>query len=328
MIIDLNVSPEGKDGARVDPNQLAGAAKQAGLDGFVLSHIGQFDLPWDEYQQAANSAELKVFRGYSVLTNHGLILCIVPGPDGLTAEFAPAEDGLYDATAVIDAVEALDGVTVALRPYDRDLSHPMGDHLFSLQGLGACEVNNGGVSEIANDLALEAAFNMEMPCTGGSGAKGTDGLGTAATLLKTTVEDESVLCELLRDGACWPVAFADTAPVVKEARSGGGRGRGGRGGDRNRDRDDRGGRNRGRGRGRGGRGGGLGGDDRGNVARKDLEKLPEDIGNRVRPEEEEERLPEDIGNRLRPGESSPFAPQQPPAVEEEIPEEDDNFGNR
>jgi len=326
MIIDLNVSPKAKDGARVDPTQLAEAAKQAGLDGFVLSQAGQFDLPWDEYGQAASAADLKMFRGYSVLTNHGLILCIVPGPDGLSSAFAPAEDGLYDATAVIDAVEALDGVTVALRPYDRDLKHPMGDHLFSLQGLGACEVNNGGVSEIANDLALEAAFNMEMPCTGGSGAKGTEGLGTAATLLKTAAEDESVLCELLRDGACWPVAFADSAPVVKEARSGGGRGRGGRSGDRNRDRDDRGGRNRDRGR---GRGGGRGGDDRGNLARpKDLDKLPEDIGNRVRPEEDEERLPEDIGNRLRPGEASPFAPKQPPAVEEEIPEEDDSFGNR
>ncbi|MEM1022371.1 MAG: PHP-associated domain-containing protein [Myxococcota bacterium] len=325
MIIDLNVSPEGKDGARVDPSQLADAAKNAGLDGFVLSQAGQFDLPWSEYAEAATAAELKLFRGYSVQTKHGLILCIVPSEEGLAADFAPSEDGLYDATAVIDAVEALDGVTVALRPYDRDLSHPMGDHLFSLQGLGACEVNNGGVSEIANDLALEAAFNMEMPCTGGSGARGAEGLGRAATLLKSDAADEGGLCELLRDGACWPVAFADTAPVVKETR-GGGRGRG-RGGDRNRDRDDRGGRGRGRGRGRGGRGG-RGGDDRGNVAApRDREKLPEDIGNRVRPEQEEDRLPEDIGNRLKPGEASPFAPKQPEPIEDDLPE-DDNFGNR
>jgi hypothetical protein len=54
--------------------------------------------------------------------------------------------------------------------------------------------------------------------------------------------------------------------------------------------------------------------------------VPDDIGNRLRPEEADPPLDENIGNRLAPGEVSPFAPK-PIEVEEEV-EDDDSFGNR
>ncbi|CAN0576196.1 unnamed protein product, partial [Laminaria digitata] len=127
------------------------------------------------------------------------------------------------------------------------------------------------LSDIANDLALEAASNMEMPCVGTSGSHGVSGLGTVATLLRTAANNETELCEAIRAGDCWPVTFSDAAPKPnppeeREGRSGRGRGRGrgGRsdGGRSDGGRSDGGGGGGGRregGRSEGGRGRGRGG---------------------------------------------------------------------
>lgn len=324
MIIDLQVNVESKDGAPTDPEALAQQLAASGLDGAVLTRSGEVAPDLSAYREAARAAGVRVFAGAKVSTNHGLILCLVPSGTALGPDFAAKENDVYAASSVIDAIESLGGVTIALRPYDRDVPMPMGDHLFSLQGLVACEVMNGQVSEIANDLALEAASNMEMPCVGTSSARGVDGLGTTATLFRGAIEDETQLCDAIKHGHCWPVAFSDRAPKPEAdgRRSGGRRGdgrrgdgrrgdgrrgersaRGDRGGRSDRDgRSDRGGRGRG---GRRGRGGPMP-DDIGNRAPRSDSSLPEDIGNRIRPEPEENLPPEDIGNRLRPGESSPF----------------------
>jgi hypothetical protein len=264
MIVDLQVNLETKDGGVVDPVALADAIKSAGLDGAVVTREGELIPNVDTFRQACADRGVSVFAGAKLATNHGLILCILPrGTSQPGPDFATRVEGVYDASAVIDAVEELGGVTVALRPYDRDVPRPMGDHLFSLQGLSACEVQNARLSPVANDLALEAASNMEMPCVGTSCADGVDGLGGSATLFRTSVSSESDLCDAIRGGDCWPVTFSNEVPRPEaegrgrgERRGGGGRGRsGGRG--RGGDRGDRGGERR------GGRGGDRGG-DRGN----------------------------------------------------------------
>lgn len=317
MIIDLQVNVESKDGSDVDPKELAQRIKAAGLDGAVLTRSGETAPDLAPYREAAGEVGVKVFAGAKIATHHGLILCLVPSGTTFGPDFVAREGEVYPAAGVIDAIESLGGVTVALRPYDRDVPMPMGDHLFSLQGLVACEVLNGQVSEIANDLALEAASNMEMPCVGTSSARGLEGLGTTATLFRGAVADETELCEAIKHGHCWPVAFSDSAPKAEPEprRSGGRRGEGkseGRGEGR-RDRNERSGRGRGRGRGGSrsrGRGRGPLPDDIGNRAPGGERVIPEDIGNRVRPESEENLPADDIGNRLRPGEESPFRPRR------------------
>lgn len=321
MIVDLQVQLQTDDGSRVDPGELMQTAQRAGLDGLVLTEPGELSPELDGYREAAAEVGIKVYAGAEVVTNHGLILCVLPAGQRLQPDFAAKDGEVYDGHAVIDAVEDLGGVTVAVRPYDRDVALPMGDHLFSLQGLVACDVLNAQVSEIANDLALEAATNMEMPCVGISSSKGSASLGGHATLFKGEMADETELCEALRSGACWPVSFSDSAPQPEPAR----RARGGRSEPR-----DGGGRTRGR-KGRSGgrrKGGGRssGGAERGNVAPRRGGPVPDDIGNRLRPEEDDPPLDENIGNRLAPGEVSPFAPK-PIEVEEEV-EDDDSFGNR
>lgn len=330
MIVDLQVNLETKDGGLVDPNLLVEKAKAAGLDGVVVTKEGDLMPDVQSFRDVAAPHGFKVFAGAKVATNHGLLLCILPSTATRPSEgFAQRVDDVYDANAVIDAVEQLGGVTVALRPYDRDVPRPMGDHLFSLQGLAACEVQNGRISDIANDLALEAASNMEMPCVGTSCADGTEGLGSSATLFRAKVETETDLVEAIRSGDCWPVSFSDRAPKP-EARDNGDRrrdpgrgrdrgerreGRGGRGGDR-REGGGRGGRERGErgGRGRGGGGGGGSGGGpraegegggrrrrRGGRGRGRGGPPAEDIGNRAK-NPNRGQVDEDIGNR-RPGEN-------------------------
>lgn len=330
MIVDLHVNLEAEDGALVDPEELATAAKTAGLDGMVLTQEGVMKPDLEPYRAAADAQGLTVLRGARLATNHGWILCIFPDGADLGADWAEMDGEFYDANSVIDGAEARGGATIALRPYDRDLSKPMGDHLFVLHGLSACEVQNTDLSESVNALALEAASSMEMPCIGSSGARGTEGLGSCATLLRDPVSSETQLIEVIRSGDCWPVTFSDRVPAGEPA-NGRGRPRGARDGQRSRD--------AGGGRGRGGGGGGgrsgaqgrrgrgsSGGagrdapagrsrkrrrgrvgprpDDFGNRAGPSHHPVDDNIGNRVSPNE---RLPdEDIGNRLRPGEVSPY----------------------
>src|SRR5688572_6145900 len=234
MIVDLQVNLETKDGGLIDPNLLVEKAKAAGLDGVVVTKEGELLPDVQSFREVGAPQGIKIFAGAKIATNHGLIQCIFPSDAERPGEgFAERVEDVYDASAVIDAVEQLGGVTVALRPYDRDVPRPMGDHLFSLQGLSACEVQNGRISDIANDLALEAASNMEMPCVGTSCADGSEGLGTSATLFRSRVETESDLVEGIRAGDCWPVSFSERAPRAEPGRSreeGGGERRGGRGG--------------------------------------------------------------------------------------------------
>lgn len=242
MIVDLLVNLETAEGTLVDPETLMAAAKAAGLDGMVLTMPGVLSPDLGAYRAAAEAAGLTVFSGTEIPTSHGLVLALLPTGQVLAPDFAPRSGSVYDAGAAIDGIETAGGAAIALRPYDRDLPHPMGDHLFALQGLDACEVMSGRLGEVANDLALEAASNLEMPCVGTSGARGTEGLGTAATLLRKRVEDESELVAIIKRGDCWPLGFSDELP--KEAKSagserGGPRGHlraGSRGGARGRDR--------------------------------------------------------------------------------------------
>src|SRR5688500_12194771 len=134
MIVDLQVNLETKEGGLVDPNVLVDRAKAAGLDGVVVTKEGDLAPDVQTFRDVGAPRGVKIFAGGKVATNHGLILCIFPGAARPGEGFAQRVDDVYDATAVIDAVEQLGGVTVALRPYDRDVPRPMGDHLFSLQG--------------------------------------------------------------------------------------------------------------------------------------------------------------------------------------------------
>ncbi|MEO1232474.1 MAG: PHP-associated domain-containing protein [Myxococcota bacterium] len=309
MIVDLLVYPETADGELIEPNTLMEAATAAGLDGLVLVREGELSPDFTAFAEAGQAMGLAVFSGAELGTNHGLVLALLP--DGASFEdvaLVPNEDGIFDSASVIEAVNGKGGAVLALRPYDRDVDPPMGDHLFSLKGLAACEVRSALATDIANDLALEAASNLEMPCFGASGAQGAEGLGDAATLLRRSATTSEALIEMIKAGECWPVAFQDELPRdAREERRRSSRDRG----DRRDGRDRRGGRGRGDGGGRRRRGGGGGrsGERRSSRSASAQDRsgpASDNLGNRHRTESGESSPPDDIGNRLRPGETSPF----------------------
>lgn len=270
MLVDLQVSLTGKDGTAVDPQVLIEGAKKAGLDGLVVTaEPAQFPA-LDALRSAGATHDVRVFAGAHIPSNRGLLLCVLPDAGAsLAPGWAATAEGVFDAEAVIDAVEAAGGVTIALRPYDRAAARPMGDDIFQLVGLAACETQSGRVQGNANDLALDAASSLELPCVGSSGASGTEGLGSAATLFRTPLANEGDLVEALRTGDCWPVSIGTRVPVGDgrgaprgEGRREGGAGvearreGGGAGGSGSAEREGNGRRRRRRGgRGRGGSGG-------------------------------------------------------------------------
>ena len=148
----------------------------------------------------------------------------------------------------------LGGAAVAAHPYDKSVERPSGDFIFTLDGLSAIEGLNTHRKGPANDLAVEAADHMTLPCTGGSGALGSlDEIGKAATLFRDPVASESDLVQQLRAGTVFCVAIG-VSPGAPEGTRGERRGPAERREHRGGDRREGCGRPRGP-RGRGGRGG-------------------------------------------------------------------------
>jgi hypothetical protein len=158
---------------------------------------------------------------------------------------------------VVKRVREMGGVVVAAHPYDKSIERPSGDFIFTLEGLNALEGFNARRKGPANDLAIEAADHMSLPCVGASGAQPTlDDIGKAATLFRDLVASEADLVRQIQAGSVFCVTIGAPPQPQPERRGGdrhGGERRGGdrrgeaRGGER-RDRGGGGGRRRGGGR--------------------------------------------------------------------------------
>jgi predicted metal-dependent phosphoesterase TrpH len=253
MLIDLHVHSHHTRGGALAPRDVLQAARAAGLDGVAFTDLNTLDgLP--EIRAAAQETGVLALVGLEVATDKGHYLCFFPEP-----EKVPAPPQLFGSATpwpvreVLERVKALGGAVVAAHPYDKTIDRPSGDFIFTLDGLSAIEGLHGRKKGPANDLAVEAADHMNLPCVGGSGALDAVGqLGTAATLFRDPVKSEADLVAQLRAGTVFCAALGVTpGPATRSDRRDrdgrGGRDRGGHGGDRGgRDRGGRGGE-RGRG---------------------------------------------------------------------------------
>jgi hypothetical protein len=261
MLIDLHVHSHHTRGGALLPRDVVRRAKELGLDGVAFTDLNTLD-GLEEIRAAGREEGLLALCGVEVATDRGHYLCFFPDPARV-----PAPPQLFGSATpwpvrdVIAKVRELGGAAVAAHPYDKTVEKPSGDFLFTLDGLSAIEGLNVRKGP-ANDLAVEAADHMNLPCTGGSGAlESLEPLGKAATLFKEPVASEADLVRQLRAGTVFCVAIGVT-PAGPEAagrgdRGGERRGRGERG--ERHDRPDRrggghgGGARRGGGRPRGGR---------------------------------------------------------------------------
>jgi predicted metal-dependent phosphoesterase TrpH len=253
MLIDLHVHSHHTRGCTLAPRDVLRRAREAGLDGVALTDLNTLD-GLEEFRAAGREEGVLALCGVEIATDRGHYLCYFPDPAKV-----PAPPQVFGSSTpwpvreVLAKVRELGGAVVAAHPYDKTVERPSGDFIFTLDGLSAIEGLNIHRKGPTNDLAVEAADHMNLPCTGASGASASlDEVGKAATLFRDPVASEADLVKQLRAGTVWCVALGVTPGAAEPPRD-----RGERRGDR-RDRDhhgDRGGRRgEGGGRSRGGRG--------------------------------------------------------------------------
>jgi len=270
MLIDLHVHSHHTPGCRLIPRDVVRRAREVGLDGVAFTDLNGMD-GLAEIRAAARDEGFLALCGVEIASDTGHFLCFFPEPEKVPALPQIFGTPPWPVREVLRKVGEMGGVAVAAHPYDKSVERPSGDAIFTLDGLSAIEGLNARRHGPANDLAVEAADHMGLPCTGASGAlTSLDEIGKAATLFREPVRSEADLVSQLRAGAVYCVAIGITPRPLGEDR---GRGRGdrpGRGGPRGRaeaggpgPRGGPGGRGGGRGPGqRGGRGGRGGGSDR------------------------------------------------------------------
>ncbi len=208
MLIDLHVHSHHTRGCTLAPRAVLRRAREAGLDGVAFTDLNTLD-GLDEIRAAGRDEALLALCGVELATDRGHYLCFFPDPAKV-----PAPPQLLGAATpwpvreVLEKVRALGGVAVAAHPYDKTLDRPSGDFIFTLDGLSAIEGLNARRPRAANDLAVEAADHMSLPCTGASGALlAIEEVGKAATLFRDPVASEADLVKQLRAGTVWCVAL-------------------------------------------------------------------------------------------------------------------------
>ena len=258
MLVDLHVHSHHTPGCALTPRDLVRRAKAAGLDALALTDVNTLE-GLAELREAAREESFPALAGVEITTDHGHYLCFFPEPEQLPALPQVFGTTPWPVREVLRFVQEKGGVAVAAHPYDKTVDRPSGDFIFTVEGLSAIQGLCGRAKPAANDLAVEAADHMNLPCVAGSGAHGSlDEVGTVATLFREPVSSERDLVAQIRAGGVYCVAIG-APPRPPEPRDYGPRHDHGerRGGDRGGDRGGRGGGERGgrRGGDRGGRGG-------------------------------------------------------------------------
>lgn len=211
MLVDLHVYTPRTPGCSLEPKEAIAHAKAKGLDGVCLILPDSLEGV-EELHALRADAGIAVVVGVEVATDHGLFHCFFPEPEkvrmGALLPAGPAEE--RQAKAVVEVVLERGGAVVAAQPYDRDQPKPMGDFLFTLRELTAVEGWNGAMRVNVNELAIEAADHLGVPCVGGSGARASyDEIGRAGTLFRDEFVDEAGLVASLRSGAVWAVKVGE-----------------------------------------------------------------------------------------------------------------------
>jgi predicted metal-dependent phosphoesterase TrpH len=221
MLIDLHVHSHHTRGCTLAPRDVLRRAKEAGLDGVAFTDLNTLDGV-EEIRAAGREEGILALAGVEIATDRGHYLCFFPDP----SKVPPPPQIFGSATPwpvreVLEKVRELGGVVVAAHPYDKSIERPSGDFVFTLDGLSAIEGLNGRRKPAANDLAVEAADHMNLPCVAGSDAQGSlDEIGKAATLFRDPVTSEADVVAQIRAATVYSVAIGvEPGLVVRAERS-------------------------------------------------------------------------------------------------------------
>ena len=217
MLVDLHVHSHHTPGCALAPRDLVRRAKAAGLDGVALTDVNTLE-GLQELRDAAREEAFLALAGVEISTDRGHYLCFFPEPGALPALPQVFGTTPWPVRDVLRFVHERGGVAVAAHPYDKTIDRPSGDAIFTLEGLSAIEGLCGRVKGPANDLAVEAADHMSLPCVAGSGAHGSlDEIGKVATLFREPVASERDVVAQIRAGGVYCVSIG-APPRPPEAR--------------------------------------------------------------------------------------------------------------
>ncbi|ATB39779.1 hypothetical protein CYFUS_005227 [Cystobacter fuscus] len=219
MLIDLHAHSYLSKDCDLDPRAVLDRAAMFGLDGVAFTETNTQD-GCDELFEIGAKARVKVFVGLELITDRGQYLCFFPKPENAPEPvqlWGSNREKPWSAAECLPKVRSLGAAIVAARPYDRDSNHPAMDYVRSLSGLVcAVEGYNARVKQTANDLAVEAAEALKVPCTGGSDARATvDEVGYGATFFKTPIQTQEQLVAALLAGDFHPVMAGELPRLTR-----------------------------------------------------------------------------------------------------------------
>lgn len=219
MLIDLHAHSHLSKDCQLDPKAVLDRAATHGIDGVAFTETNTTDGV-DELFDAGALTKVKVFVGLELVTDKGQFLCFFPKPH-LAPEpvqlWGSNREKPWSAAECLPKVKSLGAAVIAARPYDRDFPGAPLDSVTALTGLSAVEGYNAKVRQTANDLAVEAAEKLKVPCVGGSDARATlDEVGRGATFFKKPIKtQEELVAALLSGKDFWPVMVGDLPRISK-----------------------------------------------------------------------------------------------------------------
>lgn len=218
MLIDLHVHSYLSKGCELDPRAVLERAKSHGIDGVAFTETNTQD-GCDELLEIGATSQVKVFVGLELVTDKGQYLCFFPRPERAPEPvqmWGSNRERPWPAADCLPKLKSLGAAIVAARPYDRDFATPALDFILGQKELSAVEGYNAKVRQTANDLAVEAAESLHLPCTGGSDARlSLDEVGRGATLFKAKVESQEDLVHALLGNDYWPVMVGEIPRLTR-----------------------------------------------------------------------------------------------------------------
>ena len=218
MLIDLHCHSFLSTGCNLDPRAVLERAATHGLDGVAFTETNTQD-GCDELFDIGRRSAVKGFVGLELTTDKGQYLCFLPDPERAPEPvqmWGSNRERPWSADEVLPKVRQLGAAIVAARPYDRDFTYPAHDYILGQKLLCAVEGYNAPIRHTANDLAVEAAERLKLPCVGGSDARASlDEIGWGATLFKHPVESQAALVQALFAGEYWAVQMGELPRLTR-----------------------------------------------------------------------------------------------------------------
>jgi predicted metal-dependent phosphoesterase TrpH len=218
MLIDLHAHSHLSKDCNLDPRAVLDRAASLGLDGVAFTETNTQD-GCDELFELAGKTKAKVFVGLELVTDRGQFLCFFPDPERAPEPvqlWGSNRENPWPAAECLPKVKSLGAAIVAARPYDREFPNAPGDGVLALPGLSAIEGYNATLRAGVNDLAVEAAEKLKLPCVGGSDARASlDEVGRGATFFKAPVGSQAELEQALLAGDFCAVAVGDLPKLLR-----------------------------------------------------------------------------------------------------------------